>query len=291
MSRIGRVTGRWLGLAGVLWAVFASGAGSATEPEPLRIGVTPVVLDEDVATMKRWRAYLAEELDRPVELVRRRSYSDMLVLLRTGQLDAAWLCGYPFIKHDEDLELLAAPLFEGLPYYRSYIIAREPHQSFQDLAGATFAFSDPDSNSGWLYPTSRKLAADARASGDFFERTFFTWTHQGVIEAVNAGLADAGAVDGYIFETIAIQKPDLVADLHIVERSPRYGFPPIVASTALAASDRQVLKQTLLDMAGNDYGRTLLDQLNLDGFAEVEGSHYDGIRSLARQVEEALGGH
>lgn len=56
------------------------------------------------------------------------------------------------MRQAADLQLLAVPLFEGKPLYRSYLIVLASDtvtRSILDLRGKVFAFSDPDSNSGW----------------------------------------------------------------------------------------------------------------------------------------------
>jgi phosphonate transport system substrate-binding protein len=87
-----------------------------------------------------------------VRLVTRRTYQEITSLLISGQLDAAWICGFPFVAHRARLALVAVPLWQGKPLYRSYLIAARDRQAngLDDLKGDIHAFSDPDSNSGWL---------------------------------------------------------------------------------------------------------------------------------------------
>ena len=62
-----------------------------------------------------------------------------------------------------------------------------------------------------------------------FRKTFFTWAHQDTVRAVAVGLAQAGAVDGYIWETLDRIEPELTRETRVVAKSDWYGFPPIVA--------------------------------------------------------------
>ena len=66
-----------------------------------------------------------------------------------------------------------------------------------------------------------------------FRRTFFTYSHRKVVEAVPAGVADAGSVDGYVWDTLALQLPRSTSGVRVAWRSPTYGFPPIVARRSL----------------------------------------------------------
>lgn len=98
----------------------------------------------------------------PVVFVARESYQAILDLLFSDQLDAAWICGYPYVLHQTNLRLLATPMFNGRPFYQSYLIAG--HQAlnvsgWRDLTNKVLAYSDPLSNSGWLVAQAQMRAA------------------------------------------------------------------------------------------------------------------------------------
>ncbi len=267
-----------LALAGLPGLVRASGpepgAGS-----PLLFGTTPVILDEQADFLARWRVYLETQLRRPVRFVQRGSYREILVMLAGGKLDCAWLCGYPFVRMKDRLDLVAVPVHGGQTVYRSYLIVPAGDgatRSILDLRGKVFAFSDPDSNSGWLVPQVELKRAGQDASG-FFKKSFYTWGHRKVIEAVAAGLAQGGAVDGYIWDSLARLHPELTGATRVAWRSGPYGFPPIVARRG--ADEGHPLRQALLNMARTPPGQALLARLNLDGFVPGDPSLYDGIEA------------
>lgn len=273
-----------LAVFGLAPGAFA--AALAREGPALRIGLTPVFLDDQSTFLEAWRVYLTERLQRPVVFVQRGSYREIVDLLSKDQLDAAWLCGFPFIRHERSLRLLAVPLFQGRPLYRSYLIvpASDTHtKSLLDLRGKVFAYSDPDSNSGFLY-TQFALAQIRERSEVFFARTFYTWSHRKVVDAVAVELAQGGAVDGYVWETLQRSHPQFTARTRVVEQSPEFGFPPFVARSTLPDSDFAALRKALVEMHGNDEGRKLLRQLNLDGFIPGERKIFDGIARMAGKV-------
>jgi len=259
-------------------------AGAGVDPPPLLFGTTPVILDEQAEFLTRWRIYLETLLRRPVRFVQRGSYRDILVMLTGGKLDCAWLCGYPYVRMQDRLELVAVPLYEGRPLYRSYLIVPAGDtntRSILDLRGQVFAFSDPDSNSGWLVPQVELKRAGEDASR-FFKKSFYTWGHRKVIEAVAAGLAQGGAVDGYIWDSLARLHPELTSATRVAWRSPEYGFPPIVARRGAAGVED--LGRALLGMTGTPPGRALLARLNLDGFVAGDGGLFAGIEANWRYL-------
>ena len=142
----------------------------------IRFGLTPVFLTSDLELLGRLQIYLRRATGLPVELVSRRTYQEITALLVSGQLDAAWICGYPFVAHRDALQLVAVPLWRGQPLYQSCLIVDRDRDArdFQDLKGDIHAFSDPDSNSGFLV-TRALLAEHGLKPPSFFARTFFTY--------------------------------------------------------------------------------------------------------------------
>ena len=54
---------------------------------------------------------------------------------------------------------------------------------------------------------------------------------------MQAGVADAGSVDGYVWDTLAVQVPGSTTGVRVAWRSPTYGFPPIVARRSLGEAE------------------------------------------------------
>jgi phosphonate transport system substrate-binding protein len=255
-------------------------------PAPFRIGLTPVFLDERLRLLQRWRAYLEPALAMPVAFVQRGTYGQVMDALRGGQVQVAWVCGYPYVLYRRELRLVAVPQWRGRPLYQSYQIADaklpvEAGPSLEALRGRRFAYSDPLSNSGFLYMQHlmRRLGHDPAS---FFGRTFFTYSHRHVVEAVAEGLADAGSVDGYVWETLAELHPDLTARTRVLQRSPDFGFPPLVAGARVDASLVQAFADALFAMPASTAGREVLAELRLDRFVPGSTSLFDGIEAMAR---------
>lgn len=254
---------------------------------PLRFGTTPVFLDDQIALLSVWQSYLESRLQRPVVFVQRGTYREIIDLLFSDQLDVAWLCGFPYVIYPERMHLLAVPVYQGAPLYQSYLIVPahdEATRSIGDLGSRVFAYSDPLSNSGYLVPRAELIRAGHRPE-QFFRRTFFTFAHRKVVQAVQVGLANAGAVDGYVWETLVKQQPAATTRVRVAWRSARFGFPPVVARAALPLDEREAVTRALLGMPGSQRGTQLLERLNIEGFAREDPRLFDGIRRLVRLTE------
>lgn len=109
-------------VAGLVTLAATGIIAPAQTSAPVRIGLTQVFLDQRSGFLGRFRAYLETALGRPVAFVQRRSYADIVEQLLNGALSAACLCGYPFVRYRSAMQLCAAPVYDGSPTYRSYII-------------------------------------------------------------------------------------------------------------------------------------------------------------------------
>ena len=254
--------------------------------------MTPVFLNSDQAVLAGLKGYLERAIARPVELVGRRTYQEITALLVSRQLDAAWICGYPFVAYRDEISLVAVPVWRGQTRYQSYLIASAslPAQSLEDLRGSVHAFSDPDSNSGFLV-TSADLLELGTSPGRFFKHSFFTYGHRNVIRAVAAGLASSGSVDGYVYEVLRETEPELVRATRVVSRSEWLGFPPIACpAAAIAAEPTIALRKALLGMSADARGQTVLGLLKLDGFRVEPPELFDGIAARMKRLRGASEG-
>lgn len=253
----------------------------------LTLGRTPVFLTNDLELLSALKTYLETATGRSVKLVLRRTYQEITTLLVSSQLDAAWICGYPFVAFRDRLDLLATPIWRGKPLYQSYVIAGKGSApaSVEDLRGSVHAFSDPNSNSGYLVTTALLAEQEIRPE-HFFSRVFFTYGHRNVVCAVAAALADSGSVDGYVWEVMKEIEPDLTDRTRIVRKSEWLGFPPIATPRgALARPEVRALQQAFIRMPDDPQGQFVLRLLRLDGFAEVEPTLFDAIAAKSDLVK------
>lgn len=262
-------------------SVFAE---SVQNTIPIRLALSSVFPGKRQDIVKQWQAYLEARLHRPVVFVQRRTYRELTDLFTQDQLDAGWVCGAPYLLHKPIQRLLAVGEWHGKPLYQSYLIVRKKDnvtQSIADLRNKIFAYSDPESNSGFFVPQSELIGLGFDPDR-FFSKTMFTYDHSKSIEAVNAGLVDGARVDGYIYERLLLANPGLANKTRIVNKSADYGFPPIVTRANLPQKDFKLLQDTLLGMKDDKEGKVLLSEMGLDGFVAGNDRLFDGIASLLK---------
>jgi len=264
-------------------AVPAEGTG---EVAPLRVAVAAILSPQgNVESYGALADYLSLHLDRPVEIVQRRTYQEINDLLQSADVDMGFVCTSAYVRGHDDfgLSLLAAPQIGGeTVYYSDLIVAADSAaSSIADLRGTVFAFTDPISTTGRIYPTFL-VNQLGETPETFFEEVFFTYSHDRAIAAVAEGVADAAAVDSLVLDYALARDPTL--DVKVIYRSPAFKIPPAVVSPGMPPQQAAALRDLLLNIATDPAAAPVLSALGIDGFVMVEDAAYDPVRDVIDSV-------
>ena len=231
--------------------------------------------------------YLANNLDREIQLVQRKTYREVNELIGKGQIDLAFICSGPYVSGKEQygIELLATPEVHGSHFYHSYLIVNKESQfqSLEDLRGRVFAFTDPDSLTGKLVPTFW-LAEMHERPETFFAKVIYTYSHDNSILAVARGLVDGAAVDGLVWEYYQHENPSRTSGTRVIKKSESFGIPPVVVSKALPLELKERIQQLLLSMHDGAAGEKILRELMIDRFLAPQEEWYDTVRQVERTL-------
>jgi phosphonate transport system substrate-binding protein len=269
---------------------------------PLRVAIAAVISPQGSAeSYAPLLDYLSDKLNRPVERVQRRTYAEVNELLRTGEVDLAFVCTSSYLlgKREFGLELLAAPQVNGETTYRASLIvpADSADVRIEDLRGKVFAFTDPNSFTGRVYPTYLLQQIGETPEG-FFARTFFTYSHDDAIRAVANGVADGASVDSLVLDFALKRQPDLFDEplkaskgssnlakrLRVIHVSPPFGMPPVVVNPSIRPQLRAELEAILLEMHEDPAGLSALQALGYDRFVQVSDEDYRSAEEVESQV-------
>jgi phosphonate transport system substrate-binding protein len=186
-------------------------------------------------------------------------------LLEHDQVDIAFICGLPLIRHNriakQPLEILAVPVMQGdryqqQPIYFADIVVRADSNFYElgDLAGSRFCYNDRGSNSGYnliryrilQYLKSQILPPNYR----FFQSSQASGSHQNSLQWIASGLADCAAIDSVVMAAELRQFPELAQSLRVIESIPS-PIPPITISSRLynqlGGGFVKEMRQALLD--------------------------------------------
>ena len=229
--------------------------------------------------------YIAGKLGRNIDLVQRKTYTEINELIGLGQIDLAFICSGPYAigKKKYGFEAMAMPQVRGSYLYHSYLIVNKdsPYQNLANLKGKIFAFTDPESNTGKLVPTYW-LTKYGEAPETFFKKTIYTYSHDNSIMAVAQSLVDGAAVHGQIWEYYNHRNPMFTTRTRVIKKSMPFGNPPVVASSSLPEPVKENIRQLLFNMHRDPEGKKILDELMIDRFIAPKKNCYDPILEMKK---------
>ncbi len=266
--------------------VFSPPAGF----ERLRFGLVPYLAPDTIsAAHQRLASYLSKTLSVPVDVVVGDSYSDAIERVSRGEFDLVELSPYAYAKASARTKLrcLAQCIADGSATASGYIFVRDdsPRRTLGDLKGASVAFVDPASTSGYLY--ARKLlkehGVDFKAD---LTHTEFLGNHEAVLLAVRDGRFDAGATFQGAFAELRRSKNVDPLTFRVIGKTPRTPRDIFCVSDTVPEVVAEAITRALLALDGRERaGREILGPLNLNGFRPADDAAYDGVRKVAVEIE------
>jgi len=257
----------------------------------LRVAVAAMVSPKETFLYYRELIdYLGARSKQAVVLVQRRTYSEINEMLAKGQIDIAFTCTGPYVAGSQayGFKAIATPIIRGKPFYQSYLIVHQdsPFQSFPDLKGKTFAFTDPESNTGTLVPRYwlKQLGQSAET---FFHSFTYTYSHDNSILAVAKKLVDGASVDGHIWEYYRHRDDFYAGKTRVIQTSEPVGSPPLVVSNALDPSIKKSIARVVMSMHEDPQGAVILSELMIDRFVEPKPEWYLPVGKMLKLLGQA----
>lgn len=244
---------------------------------------------------KALTAYIGQRLGMVTEFVGDIPWQERELLLDQGQIDVAWICGLPYVRKNaganNGIDLLAAPVMQHARYankpvyYSDVVVHADSHfRSFEDLKGASWAYNESGSHSG--YNLVRYHLAVNGTAGGYFARVIESGSHQDSLQMILERAIDASAIDSTVLEMEAIRNPSITSDIrtiHVLGPSPA---PPWVVHRSVPAEIRQTLQLEFLEMDKTHNGRRILQTAGILRFVRIADEDYDPIREMERVAAE-----
>lgn len=212
------------------------------------------------------------------------------LLLQHGQVDIAFICGLPLIRHnrisEQPMQILAAPVmlgdrYQNQPIYFADIVvhAHSKLARFEDLEGTRFCYNDRGSNSGYSllrYRLLQHLQANCLDSSQykFFKNVQQSGSHQQSLQWIADGIADCAAIDSVVMEAEIRQVPELALSLRVIDSIPS-PMPPIAVGAHLDPDLITQLRNVLLDPDQELQAAMALAQVR--NYVQVTASNYEQI--------------
>src|SRR5438876_219161 len=191
----------WLICVALFAGLVASSIAAQDYPrraQELKFGFTPVLSEPEMRTeFEPLMNYLSESLGQKVTLYIAKDYGDLRTQMKNGSVDIGSFSPFAYVDaaRGGKIRIIAQSIIEGSTTYRGLIVARKDSglKSIAELKAKRFAFVDPKSASGYVYPRAMLIEKGINPE-TFFKKTIFAGTHDKVIAAVLEGRVDAGAI-------------------------------------------------------------------------------------------------
>lgn len=255
----------------VLAAVPFADAGRLTA------GVTAIAAAMEQATGLKWKVAIPT------------SYAATIEGMCAGQIDIAFLAplAYALAADKGCADVMLASLFGQSATYNGQILVRSDSgiTDLKGLRGKRFAFVDPLSASGTLYPSLLVRQQGGEDPKTFFSQTLFAGGHDKAILALVGGSVDGAA--SFIDARDAMEKtfPDIKQRTTVIAKTPDIPNDNVSARRGVPPEVRDQISAALAAYAMTDPGKKMLkDTFGIDGYRAVGNEFYESVREAARSA-------
>ena len=236
--------------------------------------------------------YVGKKLGYEIELATGSDYEEVY------SADLSFICGLPYAlrtdprREPSSVEAIAAPVLQGARYgdrpiyFSDVIVHRDsPFQSFADLLGCSWAYNEPESQSG--YGITRYELVKRGETNGYFGSVLGAGFHQTAIRIVGDGRVDAAAIDSQVLAVELRDYPHLTEQLRVIDSLGPSIIQPLATASHLPESLKRDIQGVLVEMHCDSEARAYLDRGFIDRFVPVQDSDYDDIRVMLAACEEA----
>jgi phosphonate transport system substrate-binding protein len=235
--------------------------------------------------------YIGQKLGIKMEYVQTTTYSSVIEAMRAGRVDAAQYGPLSYVVANQQSNAIPVAAIPqqttGLLGYHSEIITHVNSgiTEVSQLKGKTFAFADPASTSGYLFPQAMLVDDGVADYKTFFKSTSFSGSHQASLVAIAANKVDgAGVCDtciaGFFQQGIAKE-----SDIRVLQTSALIPPSPWAMRADLDPAIQSALKQAFVNMPPD-----VIEQAeNFKAppkypYQSIDDSAYDPVRQLADKL-------
>jgi len=260
-------------------------AGTKDWPSTVKLGFIPTEGAADSAKRARPIAQKMQDiLGVKVEIFTASDYNGIITAMANKHIDFAYFGPKSYTEAAEKANAEAVLLElnkKGQPGYTGIIIARKDSgiTNMEQAKNKTFAFTDPNSTSGFLVPNvifARDMKVDPNT---YFKEVRFSGSHGASILAVKNGSVQVAATNNIDLDRMIAKGAVSLDDLVILKESDLIPGAPMAARKDLPESLKAAFAGALLQI--NDDPEAL-KVLQNGGYAHTSDTNYDIIRYLKR---------
>jgi phosphonate transport system substrate-binding protein len=258
-------------------------------PATVKIGLIPTEGGADI--LKRFQPlieHLQKTLGIKVEGFSASDYAGIITAMTHKHIDFAYFGPKSYTDAADKAGAQAVALEmdkKRQPGYHGVIITKKDSglKTIEQAKGKTFAFTDPNSTSGFLVPNIL-FARDLKVKPEnFFQKVSFSGSHGASILAVKNGSIAVAATNNIDLDRMAEKGQASWDDFNVIWRSDLIPGSPMCVRKDLPESLKAAFAGALLMFNSNKMG---LEKLQNGGYTFADDSTYDVIRYLKRLKSE-----
>jgi phosphonate transport system substrate-binding protein len=264
--------------------VFASSLG--TKDNPVRMMFVP---SGEAKVILKGGQKIGDLLQNETELYFKTSiatsYAAVIEAMGAGKVDIGWLATFSYVlgKDKYDFDLLLIVVRFGSPFFRGQIVvnAKSGIKNLAGLKGKSFAYVDPASSSGHLYPKTLILKEGYNPE-KFFGQSVFAGSHNAVILSVLRGDVDGGATYDDARAAVAKSYPDIFDKVRVIAHTTDIPNDTVTARKGLDPVIKEKIKNGLMKLTKTPEGSKVLKQVyGISGLMDFD-AFFDPVRDASR---------
>ena len=266
-----------------------AGAGCEGWPEKVKLGFIPT---EGAADSAKRAQPIADQLKKilgvDVEVFTASDYAGIITAMANKHIDFAYFGPKSYTEAAEKANAQAMVMElnkEGQRGYTGIIITKKGSgiTSMDQAKGHTFAFTDPNSTSGFLVPNVL-FARDLKVKPeDYFKEVRFSGSHGASILAVKNGGVEVAATNNIDMDRMIEKGAVSMDDFNILWKSDLIPGAPMCARADLPESLKAAYAGALLQINADP---AALEILQNGGYDYANDTDYDIIRYLKKLKKE-----
>ncbi|MFC4386374.1 phosphate/phosphite/phosphonate ABC transporter substrate-binding protein [Gracilibacillus marinus] len=266
------------------------------KPEKLVMGFVPSQDSDTIAdTVQPLADKLSEELGIPVEGKVMTNYTALVEAMGTNEVQIGFIPAFAYVlandKHDVEV-ILKSERFGSGTYVAQYIVSADSgYETLADLEGAVWAYGDPTSTSGYLFPAAQIMDEFGveNPETEFFSDSFQTGGHDNSAIAVYNGEADVATTFDDVRTSLEEEYPDIMEKTKILAHTEEIPNDTISVTKELSDAFVQEIKETFLSFNDDDAMIKIMnDVYSWDAIIEAEDSEYDIVRNTYNKFGDKI---
>lgn len=269
---------------------FVASAQDGDVPTELVLGMVPSREAGAIAdSLEPLADLLSERLLIPVETFISTNYVGLVEAMGNGRIDIGFFGPSAMVQAIDryDAVPITASVRYGSSTYKTQFNVRcdGPIETYDDFRGASIAFVDPGSASGYQFPyvfLKNQYGIDPNEDMS----TVFAGSHDAAALAVYNEDVDIATSFNDVREDLLDEYPDIMEQVCVMGYTGDIPNDGQVVRAGLDSDLAAQIQQALIDIAETDEGNALVNELfNVTAFDPVSSEAYDPVREVLAEFE------